>query len=420
MTDAPADAATERPLADSPVLQGERVAFTGTLASMTHQRGFAYVAEFGGTAAQHVSRQTTMLVVGEEGWPLEPDGRPSQKLCQVLQLQQQGHPCRIVREAEWLQLIGAQQPRDDVRREFTPAMVSRLLEVPVNRIRRWHRNGLLQAARTVGRLPLFEYQEVAGVRRIVELMREGVGEDRLRQGVAAVRAMLPQTTGSLAGLPVVAQDRRLLLRDEHGLIDPNDRQRCFDFTEDPIVGDTSAGDAPADDTLPETADRANDERPAIESSPRNAEDWFRRGCRLLEADDPAAAVEAFRLVLMQRPCDAETNFHLAEALYRLGDKRGTLERYYAAVEADHDYLEAWTQLGCLLAEMNETDSALDAFAAALRIHPDNPDAHWHTADVLHRLGRVEEAAPHWRAYLHRDAHGPWAETARQRLQERDA
>ncbi|MCH7990253.1 MAG: BRCT domain-containing protein, partial [Planctomycetes bacterium] len=67
----------------SPPLQGERVSFTGTLASMTHRQAIELVAEHGGVATPHVSRQLTILVIGEEGWPLEPDGRASQKLQQV-------------------------------------------------------------------------------------------------------------------------------------------------------------------------------------------------------------------------------------------------------------------------------------------------------------------------------------------------
>lgn len=69
-------------LQGSPALQGERVVFTGTLASMTHQKAWEFVEQHGGQAAQHVSRQTTLLVVGEEGWPLEADGSPSVNLSQ--------------------------------------------------------------------------------------------------------------------------------------------------------------------------------------------------------------------------------------------------------------------------------------------------------------------------------------------------
>ncbi|MBT4864132.1 MAG: GlcNAc transferase, partial [Planctomycetaceae bacterium] len=55
----------------SPCLQGECVAFTGILASMTHRQAFELVEEHGGGPTTHVNRQTTMLVIGEEGWPLE-------------------------------------------------------------------------------------------------------------------------------------------------------------------------------------------------------------------------------------------------------------------------------------------------------------------------------------------------------------
>ncbi len=68
----------------SPPLQGERVSFTGTLASMTHRQAQQLVAEHGGAAMPHVSRQLTILVIGEEGWPLEQDGRASQKLVECM------------------------------------------------------------------------------------------------------------------------------------------------------------------------------------------------------------------------------------------------------------------------------------------------------------------------------------------------
>src|SRR5262245_66422216 len=77
-------------LPQSPPLAGERLAFTGTLASMTHKDAHARTAECGGSAAEHVSRQTTMLVIGEEGWPLEEDGSPSVKLQHVERLRTEG------------------------------------------------------------------------------------------------------------------------------------------------------------------------------------------------------------------------------------------------------------------------------------------------------------------------------------------
>src|SRR5579864_2514997 len=89
----------------SPVLAGEHVSFTGTLASMTHKEAHARVVECGGTAAEHVSRQSTMLVIGEEGWPLEADGKPSVKLQHAQKLNAEGLDIRIVNESEWLGFV---------------------------------------------------------------------------------------------------------------------------------------------------------------------------------------------------------------------------------------------------------------------------------------------------------------------------
>lgn len=404
-------------LADALPLQGERVAFTGTLATMTHREAFEKVTLHGGVATQNVSRQTTMLVVGEEGWPLEADGEPSQKLLQALHWQQVEERVRIVREADWLHLLGLNDRQQDVRKEYTPAMLSRLLEVPVNRVRRWEKNGLLRAVRHVGRLPLFDYREVAGARRVVELLKAGVPEERLMKSMGSVRVHLPELAGSISQTPLVAQNERVYIKDENGLIDPDSRQRSFDF-----------GTHESPQTSPESAEP--DDEPGIvrmadaiasqhDQSQWTAADWFRQGCHLLEDNDPESAAEAFRLVLMDRPGEAEANFHLAEALYRSGNRPGALERYYAAVEGDHEYLEAWTQLGCLLAETGQQEAALDAFDAALNVHPEFPDAHWHKADVLWRMKRHADSQPHWQAYLNHDADSPWAETARQCLAEID-
>jgi Tfp pilus assembly protein PilF len=109
------------------------------------------------------------------------------------------------------------------------------------------------------------------------------------------------------------------------------------------------------------------------------------------------------------------NFHLAEALYRAGNATGALERYYAAVESDHEYIESWMQLACIHAELDQLDFAKEAFEIALKLHPEYPDAHFHLAGVLTRSGDHVMAATHWTAYLEHDTRGPWAEIARQHL-----
>src|SRR5438046_3481276 len=56
------------------------VAFTGRLASMKREEAFALVRQHGGTPRRGLTKTTGILVVGELGWPLLPDGRPSKSL----------------------------------------------------------------------------------------------------------------------------------------------------------------------------------------------------------------------------------------------------------------------------------------------------------------------------------------------------
>ena len=132
------------PLESSPCLQGERVSFTGTLASMTHRQAMDLAEQHGGTTTHSVSRQTSMLVIGEEGWPLEKNGEPSVKLREVTDWRQQGLDIKVLPESEWLHLLGLEERRRDVHRLNTPAMLSQSLEVSVGLIRHWERIGLIK------------------------------------------------------------------------------------------------------------------------------------------------------------------------------------------------------------------------------------------------------------------------------------
>ena len=74
-----------------------------------------------------------MLVVGEEGWPLEADGHPSIKLQQVTQWQQEGALVRVISESDWLRLVGLDGRRREVHSLYTPAMLCQSLNVPIGK-----------------------------------------------------------------------------------------------------------------------------------------------------------------------------------------------------------------------------------------------------------------------------------------------
>jgi tetratricopeptide (TPR) repeat protein len=392
-------------LPNSPLLQGERVAFTGTLASMTHRQAMDLAEKHGGQASQHFTQQTTLLIVGEEGWPLEEDGRVSVKLEQARQRHDKGEPVRILSESEWLVLLNVQPERQN--QLYTPAMLCQLLKISVHQIRRWERAGLIKPAKKVFRLSYFDFQEVTGARRLYELAKSGVPVEEIAAGLERLRTILPNIDRPLAQLDVLVRGHHLVYRDAIGLIEPASGQRVFDFDPTPEVVDH-----PATIPLHPPADPAPQ---PVSHKDWKALDWFREGAQLADENEVDAAVEAFRLAVIEEPSNPAFHFSLADVLYRQGRPEAAIERYYMTVELDHNFLEAWTQLGCLLDETGQVRAANDAFRVALDLHPEYPDAHYHLAELLERTNQREEAAEHWRAYLKYDQRGPWADFARQKL-----
>ena len=446
---------TDAQVSSSLPLSGECVAFTGTLASMTHRDASDLTETHGGRAVHSVSGVVTMLVVGEEGWPLEEDGEASQKLRQVTQMITDGADIRIVAESDWLHLIGLNERRDEIKRSYTSAMLSQLLDVPVGLIRRWARIGLIRPVRRVCRLLYFEYREVASAQRLAKLLDEGVGPETLERSLSELSQTLAGTDRSLAQLNLLVQDENVLLRDAHGVVNPRTGQRLLDFDSagpelkvhhpgeatpsDHFSGELSDSGAQVEDDHPVSISFAEarmrmDDRGMDEWK---ADEWFHEGCRLSEESAFEAAVNAFRNCLSllasehammppgeshnfamdSFPDPADVHFHLADALYRFGKTEAAIERYYCAIEFAPDFIEAWTQLGCLQTECNDWLRAEEALLTAISIHDSNPDALLHYAQLLEQMKRTEDALAYWKQYLQHDSRGPWADHARKRLEE---
>ena len=430
-------------------LVGETVAFTGTLASMTHRDAIRLVEQYGGRATHTVSGSTTMLVIGEEGWPLEPDGGTSQKLQQTVQLTANGSDIRVLAESDWLQLLGLDERREEIRRAHTPAMLSQLLDVPVRMIRRWARLGLIRPVRRVCRLPYFDYREVASARRLAMLLDQGVAADVLERSLSELSHTMAGTDRSLAQLNLLVQDDKILMRDDRGVLNPRTGQRLLDFDVNDGFGVFSPTEEGISSSDPADHDEADGEtvsipfnsaRPDLQDrrmADWNAEEWFHEGCRLTEESELESAINAFRNAmsllssefaavrlssgypaedkLSLFPDPAEVNFHMADALYRTGRVEAAIERYYCAIESAPDFIEAWTQLGCLQSELDQPEAAEQSLVTAISIHPENPDALLHYAQLLDQLQREDEAVDYWKQYLQHDSRGPWSDHARDRI-----
>jgi tetratricopeptide (TPR) repeat protein len=374
------------------ILDDQRVAFVGKLASMARRDAAQLVRQHGAVVVDEPDASVQLIVVGEEDFPLAAIGGQRDWFDQPTQRKIEEGAVEVLTETQLWQRLGLVDAQQGVHRLYTPAMLADLLGVPVAVIRRWHRRGLIVPAREVRRLPYFDFQEVATARRLADLLAAGVSPQAIEKQLEALSRCWPGVGRPLDQLSVIIRGKEILLRQGDGLVEPGGQFR-FDF-EAPITEPT------------------HDQ--AVPSSP---EQMCRLAAELEEDGQLAAAADMYRAAMAAAGPKAEICFQVAELLYRLGDLGGARERYYTAVELDEDYVEARANLGCVLAETGQRDLAVAAFEGALKYHPAYADVHYHLARTLDEMQAVGRAEEHWRAFLEQAPDSPWSDEARQRLRD---
>lgn len=378
-------------------LAGQRVAFTGRLASMPRSAAADLVARLGGAFSATVNRQTNLLVVGREGWPLRPDGQLTHKLSRAHRFVREGLALAIVPEEKFLSRIGLLSAENQLCRQYTVAELTSLLELPRSRVEAWERQGLIKPRAVDDGLARYDFRQVAAVRSLLKLLAAGVRPKRLFRNLRQLRAW----TGADAGqdellMRLVHEGGRLILRTDGGRLVETTGQMLFEFESE---------DVPASVPWQQVFD---------------GDRLFEEAARLEQEGELEAAATGYRQLLLAEGPDPDVCFNLANVLYALGETQAAIERLYEAVSLDREHVEAWHNLGNLLAAQGRHDEALAALRQATTIEPGFADAHYAVADVLEQLGRLDEARPHWRAYLQEEQTGPWADYARSRLRSHSA
>src|SRR5262249_33834192 len=138
---------------------------------------FEVVRSHGGTPSQTVTRRTNVLVVGELGWPLLDDGRPSNKLSRAGTY---GVP--VVSERRFLEWIGKAVP-DSWHRTYSADQIAALSSLTLATINERVRFGLLAP-----RGGVFGFRDLASVRQVSSLFANGIGLSEIIRSVKEIRA----------------------------------------------------------------------------------------------------------------------------------------------------------------------------------------------------------------------------------------
>jgi len=394
------DSATlEGPQAESirsDCLRGQRVTLTGAMASMRRAEVVSLVRACGGQWSPSVTHDTTLLVVGERGWPLKRNGRLTNKLRRSQALREKGYSIEVLGEEAFLERVGLHARADAVCRQYSQVELLRILGISRSQLQSLLKAGLVQPVASRGGLLYFDFRQASQVRSILRLVAAGVPVRDIRRSLMTLRRCLPglgrSTSSGEAPDPLdwlgrlEVEGKCVVVRSRDGdLLEPSGQMR-LDFSER-----------------------------RAESTLRFQTNRFEEAVALEQAGRLKEAVAAYRAILAEEGPDAVVNFNLANALFAQGEYAAAAERFRVATEIDPEFAEAWNNLGHLLADQGQLDEATTAYRAALRANPTYADAQYGLADVLDEAGRVEEARAQWRAYLALESVGDHADYARQRL-----
>jgi tetratricopeptide (TPR) repeat protein len=309
-----------------------------------------------------------VLVVGELGWPLLADGRPSKSLAQA-----QSYGLPVVSERKFLEWIGRAVPAEQTK-TYTRQQLVALSKVPDEVVEQLAMFGLIEA-----RNGLYGFQDLAAARQIAALLASGIALSVITKSLFEIRKWLPEARLSTLRVFPEAGDR-VLIEQMKGRTDKTGQFVL------PI-------DAPGD----------------------NADALFEQAQIAEEANDVAAAERLYRRAITADPGDAAAPFNLGNLMNSEGRTVEAEAAFRAAIAANPKFAEAWHNLADVLDEQGRTAEAVPCLLRALEANPGYADAMFNLALFLQRLERHGEAVKWWRQYLKLDGDSAWAQRAKRAL-----
>ena len=176
------------------------VAFTGRLASMRRADAFALVPTHGGKPREGVTKQTNVLIVGEFGWPLLDDGRPSNSLARA-----KSYRVLIASERQFLQWLGKSAPEEQAK-TYSADQLASLSKLPKEIVEQLSMFGLIEA-----RNGLYGFRDLAAARQVAGLLAAGTALSVITKSLHEIRKWLPDAGLSNLKLFPESSDRARLM-----------------------------------------------------------------------------------------------------------------------------------------------------------------------------------------------------------------
>jgi len=249
---------------------------------MKRANAFALVTQHGGKPCERVIKDTNVLIVGELGWPLQGDGRPSKSLTQA---NTYGVP--IVSERRFLEWVGKISPEEQAK-TYTTDELAALSKLPADVVEQLSMFGLIEV-----REGCYGFRDLAAARQATQLLDSGIGLSVITKSLREIRKWLPNAQLSNLRLFPESKDR-LLVEQARGHTDSKGQF---------VLPVEKTNHLDADETFmqAQSAEEAGDLQ--------SAESLYRR---VMNLEDPAAGLNLGNLLRVQhRTVEAEAAYRWA-------------------------------------------------------------------------------------------------------------
>lgn len=283
-----------------------------------------------------------------------------------------------------------------------------ILKVSPARLRHWKRTALAQSeAEDTALDPSaradFDFRDLVCVRAMLSLVDRGISVRRIRRAISVLQENLPDLDDPLAALRLWGDvSERIVVQHDGVLIEP-EGQMVLDFG----ASGAACGDPASIVTRP-----AKNPAEAFE----DVVSLFERGCGL--DSDPATyrdAMSVYERCVELDPTFADAHCNLGAVLYNAGEPESARRCFERCLEIDCRHVEAHFNLANMLEEDGCDEMALSHYRAALRSDPFYAELHVNMALLYERLSAPSSGRDHWRRYLQLDPKGAWSQVARRRL-----
>lgn len=145
---------------------------------------------------------------------------------------------------------------------------------------------------------------------------------------------------------------------------------------------------------------------AQQINPKDAQAFVNLADSLLDRGLHEKAVWCLREAANLDPAMPGIHARLAEAYAATGRAERARQLYLRELRNNPGDINTLLDLGCLLTDMNRPQEAGEKFRRVLEMESDNPDAHYHLADLAERQGQSDSALEQFNVVLRLDAAFP--------------